>query len=211
LGSLDQAQKIKAVTCPIPGTSRPKEIINKTNHSSKMKKSPAEILQSQLDAFNSINQEAKSLRTRLTTEQAELANISANGDLNDEKVISQIGRLQIFTNLFPARITAREAAIGPAEQDLLSACEQFISSALAPRLRDLKSRAQVKAKAQLEPCFSYNYDLDEAVSKTKIIVELEKFLSIATIRRNPMRGVINYAEELLQTWTDLKPIEAELA
>lgn len=173
-----------------------------------MKNSPTAPINAGLKVISDLEKEVAALNQQLTDATAELADKSANGNLSDEKVLERIARLQTFTTLLPARLTAREAAFDQAHKDLLAACHTFISKEANPRAGSVTRALRAKVKAELKAHFAEEYQLDQAVEKSTLVVECWNISF--TLEENPMFGAVKYAHEQIAKWDRLMVLEAKL-
>jgi hypothetical protein len=182
-----------------------------------MKNSPAQILQGRITQFQRARADIAAFDARLSESESQLASLSASGDLDDEAVLNQIARLQVFTKLFPARIEALNKAHDSGVDDLKTACCQFINQELNPRAHDLAARVRELVGAKLKEHFQDKTALSAAVEKSALVNEANKIKAAVNFARES--GVLNFdadaligrAESLLTLWQSADEFEAKLA
>ena len=183
-----------------------------------MEKSPPEILQGHVAQFQQVLAEVAALETRKTESENQLASLSENGDLNDKEVLSEIGRLQVFTQLFPSRLAATERSIGPAVDALRLACHAFINAHLMERAENLTSRVRAKIRAALAEHFQDEAALAAAVEKSALMNEAGSISGAVNFARGASLtefhldadGLIRRAQGLLAIWKQAEEFEAKL-
>lgn len=176
-----------------------------------MKTSTAiEPLKSALAKRNNLVSEIADLHRLSESQTASLASLETSCDLADKTALDEIARSQTILALLPRRVAARENALTESEHALLKACHSFISENLAPRIRELIKRAKAKASAQLKAHYADADELERAVNKTTMVVDLERFIFWATIRDSTGNQLCQYAEQLLNTWAECDQREAKL-
>jgi hypothetical protein len=167
-------------------------------------------LQIELTKFRKLENELSELRKHYETTSAWRAEQERTADLSDKAALTEIGRLQVLTNLLPSRITGREESLVQAEAELLQTAHKFISEQLSPQLRELLSSVREKAKAALLPHFSDTDELQTAVEKTAGVVEVKNLESGTTINHNPPGGVVSYAQHLINIYQKVESLTAKL-
>jgi hypothetical protein len=176
----------------------------------KTPESPASTaVKAALDKLTALYAEIATLKSRLTLTQFELGQLTTQGDLENEKVITSIGRLQIFTSLFPGRITAREDSIRTLEADLLAACHDFCGKTLRPFLADLMVRTRIQVGAALKGHLK-GEALERAVSTSDSVQEIEGFDWVATLHQRDGEALVSYANDLLNCWNKAQAINGKL-
>jgi len=117
--------------------------------------------------------ELSDLGKLLTDKSARQTALEATGDLHDSTVITEIGRLQIFTALLPRRIAAKEAADAKAEESLIKATNEFIQQHLGPRIRKLAAQTREQVEAELSPHFQDRAALTRAIAESQRVRSIE--------------------------------------
>jgi len=134
--------------------------------------------------------------------------LEKTGDLHNAAVITELGRLQIFTQLLPRRIAAQEEADARAEETLTQAANQFIQQHLGPRIRRLTARTRAIVEGELSSHFRDPSALIIAVAQSERVRKIESLDWAASLQ--PMRGAISHAEGALQAWLAADEFEKAL-
>lgn len=171
--------------------------------------SATEPVKAALNKLAALKSEIAQLQERQTTAQGDLQTLSISGDLEDEKVLSRISRLQTFTALFPARIAAREATIPQLEADLLTVTQDFCGKTLRPLLSDMMIRTRIKVGDTLKKHFQGDA-LDRAVSNSDDVQTLDGLDWVATISQREGAELVRYAQSLIECWDKAQGINASL-
>jgi hypothetical protein len=170
--------------------------------------SPAEFLESAIAARRKSQTELSDLRKLLADKSAQQAALETTGDLHNPAVLAEIGRLQIFTELLPRRIAAKENDDLKSEASLTQATNQFIREHLGPRVRRLAARTRAAVEAQLSPHFPDAAALIVAVAGSERVRSVAGLDWSASI--NPVHGAIAHAEGALKSWRDADKFENQL-
>jgi hypothetical protein len=174
-----------------------------------MKNTPNPLAK-KLQAVDTARMQFASLNTRLTDTQAQLADISLNGDLESDKVLNRAGRLQILIGLLPGRIAASEPLVVQAEAELLTACHEFISQVAGPRLREVVAATKAKVKGELQKHFGDPIRLEQAVDSSSQVREISDLNFTLTIRQVESAGLFTYATNLLACLDKIEAAAARL-
>lgn len=182
-----------------------------------MRNSPPKILQGRITQFQRARADIASFDAKLHESENQLASLSATGDLEDEAVLNQICRFQVFTKLFPARIEALNKTYNSGADDLQTACFRFINQELNPRAHDLAARVCELVGAKLKEHFQDEAALLAAVEKSALVNEANKIKAAVNFARESgvlafdADGLIGRAESLLTLWQSADEFEAKLA
>ena len=115
-----------------------------------------------------------------------------------------------MADFLPRRIEQRQQALADFDGEIIKACHKFISKSAGPLIRDLLARAKAKVKAQIKDSFEDETDLEDAISKSKLVAEVERIQSFVKIQHAPQDSVIVYAAVLMKAWQDTEAVSAKL-
>lgn len=159
---------------------------------------PVQSLETAIAARRKSQTELSDLGQLLTETSTRQAALEKTGDLHNAAVITEIGRLQILTQLLPRRIAAKEEADAKAEETLTQAANQFIREHLGPRVRHLAARTRAIVEAELSSHLPEPSALIVAVAQSERVRKIESLDWAATLQ--PMRGATSHAESALKSW-----------
>ena len=162
------------------------------------KTSAVQLLQSTIAARRKSQTELSNLSKWLADKSAHQKALETTGDLNDSAVLTEIGRLQIFTALLPRRIVAKEEDDLKAEQTLIDAANQFIREHLGPRIQRLAAQTRVIVETELSSHYRDPAARIVAVAKSERVRTVESLAWPASVA--PPRGAIAHAEAALHAW-----------
>lgn len=152
--------------------------------------------------------EVGELRTMLAEKAEGRRDLETGGDLNDAKVISEIGKLQVLVELLPRRIAFKEEEDAKAEKDLVEATNEFIREHLGPRVRQLATRTRVIVENEMSSHVRGASALMVAVAKSERVRTIERMDCAVSLE--PERGAIFHAEGALKAWTEVDEFEKRL-
>ena len=136
--------------------------------------------------------------------------LELNCDLDDSSALAEITQLKSLADFLPRRIEQRQLALTDFDGEIIKACHEFISKSAGPLLRDLLARAKAKVKAQIKDSFEDETDLENAISKSKLVAEVERIQSFVTIKHDQQDSVNVYAAVLMKAWQDTEAVAAKL-
>jgi hypothetical protein len=166
------------------------------------KSSPVEILESALAARRRSQTELSGVGKLLADKSARQLALETTGDLHDATVLTEIGRLQIFTGLLPRRIAAKEEEDVNAERSLIQATNQFIQEHLGPQVRRLAARTREMVEHELSSHFQDAAARIIAVSQSERVRSIERLAWAASL--DPEHGAIAHAEGAIRAWAGLQ-------
>ncbi len=168
-------------------------------------------LQLEVEKFRGAEKGLLELRKLSETTSAWRAQQESTVDLADKTGLLEIGRLQVLTGLFPARIKARETELAAAEPVLLRAAHEFVQQDLAPRARKLLASTRERARAALQPHISRKAELDAAVERAdEVILARDSFDFTISVDMAPADGAMPYALRLLELSKRVDALAAKL-
>ncbi|MEI9863030.1 MAG: hypothetical protein WDN00_00420 [Limisphaerales bacterium] len=174
-------------------------------------KNQTENLKAALEKRVKLVLEIKDMERRTRNIADQISDLEMTCDLDDPAALGKITQLQVLVGFLPRRIDNREQALDKFDVQLLDDCHEFITKHGGPRLRDLVTRAKAKVTAKLQSNFSDEADLEQAVSKSSLVAEIERIQAGVTIYHHQSDKVITYASVLIQAWKDADAFEAKLA
>ena len=151
-------------------------------------KEPVEILESAVATRRKSQTELSDLGKLLADKSARQAALETTGDLHDAAVLTEIGRLQLFTALLPRRIAAKEEADLKAEQTLTEATNQFIREHLGPRIQQLAAQTRAIVESELSSHYRDPAARIVAVAKSERVRTVESLAWSASVA--PPRGAL---------------------
>ncbi len=149
--------------------------------------------------------ELSDLGKSLPDKSARLAALEQTGNLHDAAVITEIGHLQIFTELLPHRIAARKEEDAKAETRLTEATNQYIREHLGPRVRRLAAHTRALVKRELSSHFADPTALLIAVEQSERVRTIESLTWAASVQ--PPHGVLAHAQGALTAWSSVNKFE----
>jgi hypothetical protein len=183
-----------------------KKIVTK-DHS--MKTSPVQHLESIIAARRKSQAEMSELGRLLADKTARRVTLETTGNLDDVSVITELGQLQVFVELLPRRVAAKEEDDVKAEKTLTQATNEFICLHLGPRVRQLATRTRAIVKTELSSHFRDPSDLIRAVAQSQRVRSIEALDWSVTFQ--PARGAIAHAEGALKAWVAVDDFEKTLS
>jgi hypothetical protein len=172
------------------------------------KSSPVQQLKAAMAVRQRSQAEIAGLRELLAEKSARRVALETNGDLNSGFVITEIGKLQVLTELLPRRIAFKEEEDVKAEENLVAATNDFIRGALAPRLQQLEERTRVIVEKELSVHIHDAARLFRAVAGSERVRAVGR-LSCA-VSFQPQWGAMVHAEGALKAWVDADEFEKRL-
>jgi hypothetical protein len=185
-----ETKKLQIPICLPAKTGEPKH----TN----TKPSPVQLLESAIATRRKSQTELTELNKLLAEKSARQIALENTGDLKDGSIITEISRLQVFNELLPRRIAAKEKDDARAEEALTQATNQFIHEHLGPRVRRLAACTRAIVEAELTPHFRDPSALIIAVSQSERVRTIESLALPTTF--HPPRGALAHAEAVLKAW-----------
>lgn len=180
----------------------------KNDETTHPKPSPVQPLQTAMATRRKSQTELSELTKLLAEKSARQIALETTGDLKDGAIITEISRLQVFNELLPRRIAAKEADDAKAEETLTQATNQFIHEHLGPRVRRLAARTRAIVEAELTSHYRDPSALIIAVSQSERVRTIESLALPATL--HPPRGAIAHAEAVLKAWIATDEFEKTL-
>jgi hypothetical protein len=176
-----------------------------------MKTSETQNIESSLSKHANLQAEIADIQ-RLSEESAtRLAALENTCDLGDAGALGEVGRTQILVALLPRRLAAKEQALTETEPEILKEVHNFIETTLAPKIRNLRQKAESKMKTELQPIFTNAETLNAAIFSSALISGLEKLANVVTVQANPFDGAIKYARRTLGAWEQIKTFESKIS
>jgi len=168
--------------------------------------SPSVVVTDAIDAFKNAKRAVVDADALHAQHAARLDDLLLNGDLSDEKVLSEIGKLNIFVSVYQRRSTLQQNAVAAAETNIGEVVETFKRQVMIPRVRNLNERMQKKVEADLRPHFSKE-GLAAAVASSTIMREITHLSpSIGQYGAPDQNNAIN----LIAAWDRMEALENTL-
>jgi hypothetical protein len=161
--------------------------------------SPVRVLEEAVVGRRRAERELSELGKLLREKSARLAELEMTGNLDDARVVAEIGRLQVVTGLLPRRIASKEEANAKVEEGLTKATNEFIQQHLGPRVRKLAARTREIVEKELSAHFADKAALFVAVERSERVRKIESLSWSASVQ--PDRGAMAHAEGALKSWT----------
>lgn len=175
-----------------------------------MKNLETQNIESALEKHARLQAEIEDLRRLSADSTTRLATLETSCDLGDAGALGEVGRTQILVALLPRRLAAKEQALDGTEPEILKAVHNFIETTLAPKIRNLRQKAEGKMKTELQPIFPNAETLNAAIFSSALISGMEKLANVVTIQAQPFDGAIKYARRTLDAWEQAKTFEAKI-
>jgi len=175
-----------------------------------MKNLETQNIESALEKHASLRAEIEEIRRLSDDSTTRLAVLESTCDLGDAGALGEVGRTQILVALLPRRLAAKEQALAGTEPEILKEVHNFIETTLAPKIRNLRQKAEGKMKTELKPIFPNAETLNAAIFSSALISGMEKLANLVTIQAQPFDGVIKYARRTLDAFEQAKTFEAKI-
>ncbi|MFO1487845.1 MAG: hypothetical protein U1F65_05145 [Verrucomicrobiota bacterium] len=168
-------------------------------------------LKAALAEFKAAREAAENLDMKKEASEARLADLSVSGNLEDDAVLNEISRLQIFTQLFPSRISAYNARYNDSVDGIRTTINGFIGQ-LRRRSAKLADGARDKVSESLRGHFQDAKSLSVAVSQSSLVKQAEEFKQTGILESDhsyanrdlDADGLIRKGEALLKSGEQLE-------
>jgi hypothetical protein len=181
-----------------------------------MKPSPTASIQKQLATFCELVKEIDLLASRQSAAETELATLTESGDICDDKILDRIGRLQLFTKLFPDRLEGREESIVEVKQSLVTALDDFFGNDIRRRFPNLQQLAYAQLEPQLKKHFRSESELRNAINNSEQMSEVITYgnslsgCNTVGLMRREHAATIALGKKALMLWKQGEELEAKL-
>jgi hypothetical protein len=165
------------------------------------------------DAISNLKNARKAIvdaEAQFVQDSARLDELLLQGDLKNETVLTEIGRLNIFVSVHPRRLLLQQNAAGAAETKAFEAVETFKKQTMIPACRELKERMRVKVETELRPHFGATKEgLATAVQSSSSMRELENLSPSLGIYGGS--NIVILATNILNNWERIKVLQSDLS
>jgi hypothetical protein len=158
--------------------------------------SPTHAVETEIKNRETLLSEVPVLEARVSATAARITELSVAGSVDDVAVLDEFNRLQALSVILPIRLDDRRRKCAAADDALIEACHQFITSYLGPRIRELGAAASAAARKRLASEIPDPASLDFAVSRSLQVMECQRIDSVASVGGRPEHPG-RFAENLL--------------
>ncbi len=164
-------------------------------------------LKSKIVAHEELTGEIPKLEAMQAKTETELAKLSAECPLTDEKSLLTVARLQTLAGLLPVRIHSSCEHQEASCRALAEFTGGFVSQVLSPKIREVRATAAAKVKKAIASHFSSPEQLDNAVKESDLVTSID---SVYCVRDASPNRVATYARNIADSWEQITKIEKTL-
>jgi hypothetical protein len=170
---------------------------------------PTSDLQSALDKCEAIEASLVKEAKLLADSAAELNTLQRTIDISDIAQVQRMTPLLTIERVGGPRRSYRHQENETAKKALVAHCATFAKEHLAPRLRQLETRARAKVEQKLKQHFADKESLQSATNHSTELAALAPIQAQVIIHDYSTDGAIHQAKVLLEAWAAADSFEAK--